>query len=286
MSIVNAAIKAALGFYFLTFKKTFMKKRFPSFLIISVFFLILKTNGQWSSNGTHIYNTNSGYVGIGMGTTIPTSPLTVFSELGLFNNGNSTTLRGNATTSASNAVSVLNIYSNTSALNGPYMTFYVKENNTPVHTGSIEIISNGLDGNGLVVGNFNPSTSLWSKHLFVKKTGQVSIGTEWPDLNYKLSVCGKIRAQEIKVETGWCDYVFKKDYKLMPLSQLKTFVNTNYHLPEIPTEKEVEKEGVSLGNMQMLQMKKIEELTLYILQLNERLEKLEAENKNLKGRIR
>ncbi len=61
----------------------------------------------------------------------------------------------------------------------------------------------------------------------------------------------------------------------MPLEQLQIFLKEKYHLPEIPTEEDVVKNGSNIGNMQMLQMKKIEELTLYILQLHERIKKLE-----------
>ena len=234
-----------------------MKKYISVLFTFTLIISFVKTNAQWSANGTHIYNNNSGYVGIGLGSSlIPTSPLTVFSELGLTNSGNSTAIKGNVTSATSLVTANFNILANTSAINGPYITMWLKDNNSTFNNGNIDLTSFGADGNGLVVGNYNPTTTSWSKALIVKKTGQVAIGLEWPDLSYKLSVCGKIRAQEIKVETGWCDYVFKKDYKLMPFTQLKTFINTNYRLPEIPTQQEVEKEGISLGNMQMLQMKK------------------------------
>lgn len=252
-----------------------MKKFIFALITISSTILYTKANAQWANNGTHIYNTNSGYVGIGMGTTTPTSPLTVFNEIGLFNNGGSASIRGNLTLTTPLTANNFVINAGATGVASPYIAMWVKNTTNPETAGNIDLISAGTDGNGLLIGNYNPTTSSWTHSLVVKKTGQVSIGSDWPDLNYKLSVCGKIRAQELKVETGWCDYVFKKDYKLMPLNQLKTFVNTNYHLPEIPTENEVEKEGVSLGNMQMLQMKKIEELILYILQLNERIQRLE-----------
>jgi len=75
---------------------------------------------------------------------------------------------------------------------------------------------------------------------------------------------------------AWCDYVFEPDYRLMPLNQLQLFIQKNKHLPEIPTSAEVEKDGISLSKMVTLQMKKIEEMTLYILELETRVKKVEV----------
>lgn len=108
--------------------------------------------------------------------------------------------------------------------------------------------------------------------------GVVGIGTTTPDLAYKLSVNGTIRAKEIKVNTGWSDFVFSPDYKLTPLDELENSIKLNRHLPDIPTAKEVEIDGVSLGEMQSKLLQKIEELTLYVIKLNK-------ENEGLKNRI-
>lgn len=102
---------------------------------------------------------------------------------------------------------------------------------------------------------------------------------------YQLSVKGKIIAEEVKVQlyASWPDYVFGKNYKLMPLNELEESINKNKHLPNIPSAAEVEKEGISLGDMNKRLMEKVEELTLYIIDLNkknnalaEKVEKLEA----------
>jgi hypothetical protein len=71
------------------------------------------------------------------------------------------------------------------------------------------------------------------------------------------------------------DYVFKPDYKLMPLSDLRNYITTNQHLPNIPSAAEYEETGVDLGELNRLLLEKVEELTLYTLQLEERLRKLE-----------
>jgi len=93
-------------------------------------------------------------------------------------------------------------------------------------------------------------------------SGNMGIGTT-DTKGYKLAVNGKIRAQEIKVEAAnWPDYVFAEDYNLRTIPDLKKFIATNKHLPEIPSAKEVEANGLDLGEMNKLLVKKIEELTL------------------------
>jgi hypothetical protein len=203
--------------------------------------------------------------------------LNVGGNLALFNNGSSTNFKGFVDPNGSQPNTSFVLFSNNNAVNGSYLQFDVRNVSSPWSAGSISAVSYGVDGNSFSVSNFNPVTQTWSATpaMAIKKTGQIGIGTEWPDINYRLDVCGKIRCKELKVETGWCDYVFKPDYKLMPLEQLQVFLKEKYHLPEIPTEEDVVKNGSNVGNMQMLQMKKIEELTLYILQLHERIKKLE-----------
>ncbi|MCP3927187.1 MAG: hypothetical protein GY714_31905 [Desulfobacterales bacterium] len=99
------------------------------------------------------------------------------------------------------------------------------------------------------------------------ETGNVGIGTENPG-EYRLAVKGKIHTDEIVVETGWADYVFEDDYKLISLSEVETFIKKNKHLPEVPSEKEITKNGLSMSKMMEIQMKKIEELTLHLINMN------------------
>ncbi|SDL55481.1 hypothetical protein SAMN05421820_101724 [Pedobacter steynii] len=92
----------------------------------------------------------------------------------------------------------------------------------------------------------------------------------------RLAVSGTIRAQEIKVEAAnWPDYVFEKDYNLRPLAEVEQFVKLNKHLPDIPSAKEAEANGVALGEMNKLLLKKIEDLTLYIIEQDKRILALE-----------
>jgi hypothetical protein len=103
--------------------------------------------------------------------------------------------------------------------------------------------------------------------------GNVGIGTLSP--NYKLDVCGTIRAKEVRVESGWCDYVFEKNYKLKSIDELKQFINDNKHLPGVVPASEVEKEGLKVAEMNKAMMEKIEESTLYIIELNDKIKVLE-----------
>ena len=120
--------------------------------------------------------------------------------------------------------------------------------------------------------------------MYIGNDGNIGIGTTDP-AGYKLAVNGKIRAKEIKIETGWSDFVFEADYKLMPLDKLERHIIANKSLPDIPTEKEVLAGGVNLGEMQSKLLEKIEELTLYVINQDKELRELRKENRELKTRI-
>lgn len=106
------------------------------------------------------------------------------------------------------------------------------------------------------------------EHLSFLNSGNVGIGTTNPG-SYQLAVEGKIGAREVVVTTAaWADYVFENTYNLRPLSEVESYIKENKHLPEIPSAKDVEVNGVNLGEMNMLLLKKVEELTLYLLEQN------------------
>lgn len=102
-----------------------------------------------------------------------------------------------------------------------------------------------------------------------------------------LSVKGKIVAKEIVVtQLLWADYVFAKNYKLNNLDYLENYIKENKHLPNVPSAKEVEEKGVSLGEMSKIQMEKIEELSLYIIELNKKTEQLNLQIEEIKKSIK
>jgi len=116
--------------------------------------------------------------------------------------------------------------------------------------------------------------------ITVLSGGNVGIGTTNPG-SYRLAVNGGIHSQSVNVDlTGWPDFVFKKEYQLLSLTEVKTYIDQNHHLPEMPSEQEVIKEGINLGEMNKLLTKKVEELTLYVIQQD----KIENEQKAINQR--
>ncbi len=112
-----------------------------------------------------------------------------------------------------------------------------------------------------------------ANRMFISATGNVGIGTENP--TNKLSVYGNIRSTEVIVETAnWPDYVFNKKYALPSLKEVEKYIATHQHLPNVPAAKEVEVNGLQLGEMQKKMMEKIEELTLYIIQQQKEIDAL------------
>jgi len=113
-----------------------------------------------------------------------------------------------------------------------------------------------LPANGLVVG---------SSQLVVTN-GYVGIGIANP--TNALAVNGTIKAKETIITlSGWSDFVFEKDYDLMPLSEVEAFIHKNGHLPGVPSAGEVMGSGLKLGETQAMLLQKIEELTLYVIEL-------------------
>ncbi len=115
------------------------------------------------------------------------------------------------------------------------------------------------------------------------RAGNLGIGTTTP--SEKLEVNGTIRTKEVKVETGWADYVFHEDYELKSLSEVSSYIEENHHLPGIPTAEEVAENGIKLGEMNAKLLEKIEELTLYLIEQNKQLqkqnEKIEKQQKEI-----
>ncbi|OWW23521.1 hypothetical protein B4Q04_20190 [Zobellia sp. OII3] len=113
--------------------------------------------------------------------------------------------------------------------------------------------------------------------------GNVGIGTS-AITGYKLAVDGPVRAREVRVDAdNWPDYVFQKEYTLPTLEEVKRHIEEKGHLPNIPSAKEIESNGLEVGEMNRLLLEKIEELTLYIIKQSENQNQLESRIENLEN---
>lgn len=129
--------------------------------------------------------------------------------------------------------------------------------------------------------------------LLVNSNGDVGIGTT-DTKGFKLGVNGRVAATEVKVATytNWSDFVFEENYDLPTLIEVENHIKKKGHLKDIPSAKEVEKDGFYLGEMDAKLLQKIEELTLYTIQQEKslhkkdlKIEKLEKETNELKERL-
>lgn len=184
--------------------------------------------------------------------TLPTTSVTA---------GNNVTVTGNGTTATPYVVSSADtsLYANNGVINQATTTSgnrVVDMNNSNIWFNTANSTSNG-------------KIYLGSTSVYPSTTG-----------NYKLFVEGGILTEKVKValrsSANWADYVFASDYKLMPLTEVEKFVKTNKHLPGIDSAEALAKNGLDVAEMQSKQMEKIEELTLYIIDQDK---KIEAQSK-------
>ena len=145
---------------------------------------------------------------------------------------------------------------------------------------------NGTANNG-IVGSDNSDTlklRTAAQDRLVIVGGNVGIGTANP--TQKLCVNGKIVAKDVQVtQAGWSDFVFAPGYPLMPLALLADKIKADGHLPGIPGNAQVKKEGVSVAEMQAKLLQKVEELTLYAIQQNKEVKALQETNQKLEKRL-
>ncbi len=275
--------------------------------ILAVMFMAYAIPGlaqQWTTSGTNIYNSNTGNVGIGT-TTAPTEKLLINGNINFLGTGRKIFL-GGGVAGSSFGIAFSPTYPN-------YGIFYTE--GTPDY---VSISPNGLGTTGVVnifgdnrvgIGKSNPSaaymldvngpinatalyvngapfsggSSQWATsgtNINYTAAGIVSIGTATAPAGYKLAVGGKIVAEEIvvKLQANWPDYVFESTYKLPSLSELERFIIANKHLPDVPSAQEVKENGLSVGEMNTILLKKVEELTLHVIALKKEVDLLKKSN--------
>jgi hypothetical protein len=266
-------------------KKT-MKKYIiiSAILLVSGLFLSNSVQAQWGTNGNHIYNTNTGNVGIG--TSTPSTNLNVYNSSG---------------------TAYLQVESPYSGTGTPLQNIGVIQckNST---TGDLLYIGlrkkNGA--HDMVQSVYDASTSTWREFIYFnfgtrkyemrngigdaefKNTGNmlfnntgavgINMGAVTIPSGVKLAVNGKVNCKEVEVTlSGWSDFVFNSNYKLKSLYEVEEFINQNKHLPDVPSENEVLENGSNLGQMDAILLQKIEELTLYMIQLKKENDQLKTE---------
>jgi len=199
---------------------------------------------------------------VGIGTDQPTESLQINGNVLLSNNGN---IKGNRT-----SWQPFKIFAGNDE-NEPYIALFGNSQNT----GSIKLYSFGTGGQ-IEFHNEN------MKVMSIRADNNVNFGN--PDYSTNLFVNGEITANQVRVNTSfWWDKVLKPDYELMPLTELQTFITQNSHLPDIPKEIEVLEQGIDLGEMNGLLLKKIEELTLYLLEQDRKINTLQEELQQIKN---
>jgi len=255
------------------------------FLLVAILFVAgISANAQWTDGGSNLYTTDA----VGIGITSPAVDLNIYdaaSDASLF-------LESPYTLSGDRAIGRIRM-TNTSTSEA--YNFALRKNG-----GVIQCVQNAyVAGFGWVdVSLFNYSNRnlevrsgvtdiLYtnSGKFLLNNTGAVGIGTGSTPIpaTAKLAVNGKILATEVQVAlvANWADYVFNDDYNLKPLAEVEEFIKENKHLPDVPSSSQVEKTGVNLGEMDAILLKKVEELTLYMIQLQKENVELKEKVENL-----
>lgn len=182
------------------------------------------------------------------------------------------------------------LFSNKGPSDGSYIMMHGRNS---TGTGKIELVGytdylSDFSENMVAFIEHNTTNNTWNTHMVVKKNGKVIIGSGIQfnnnNDNYKLFVEKGILTEKLKVANSsdyvnWSDFVFDDDYQLMPLTDLEAYINANNHLPGIPTAEDVKNDGVDIVDMEAKLLQKVEELTLYVIELQKEVERLKDKTK-------
>ncbi|RYU95512.1 hypothetical protein [Emticicia agri] len=269
---------------------------------------------SWSVNDNNITNKNSGNVFISNGLVLSKlssdAPTSITSQKVLSVDANGQVILVNTPVSTGNGgignslwrnndngIGIVNnntggIFVNSNEDNKSGLQLTRLKSSSPAGNAYGKVLSVDDSGNIILVtdGGSNVENS-WNNidgRLHNANNGKVVIGTginSFPD-GYSLFVKNGILTERVRVALAnserWADYVFKDDYKLMPLKEVEKFIKHNQHLPNVPSADEMAQRGLDVAETSAKLMEKIEELTLYLIEANKKIEELDKEVKNLK----
>ncbi len=250
-------------------------------ILVAAFSLIaLQSNAQyWTANGGDIFKNNAGNVGIGINT--PTSLLQVNNTEG---QSDLSVTRPYNVASGNSTIGTMRIINPTT---GDLLNLSLRYKN-----GTHEMIQSAYSSatsSWLAFSYLNMSTGKYEMrngitdaeykntgNVIFSNTGGVMIDTTYLPAGYSLAVNGKVMVESLEVQLGgsWPDYVFSDNYQLRSLHDLEIFINANNHLPEVPSAQEVENGTLNVGDMNATLLLKVEELTLYVIQLQKEVDLL------------
>jgi hypothetical protein len=245
--------------------------------------------------GLHVGGNNSSHVGAdiritraGSGQGVGRAPALQFNDNG---SGSGYLLQG-----SSGGLQFFSLYNNGAWTERMRVT---PEGNVGIGTdnpwfGRLQVESNTVGDNALRLekGKFSMAGSsrfevdapgVFGGRFIIHENGNIGIGTT-DTRGYKLAIHGKTVTEEVvvKLENSWPDYVFSNNYQLPSLEVVENYIRENKHLPEVPSAEDVQKNGVSLGEMNAILLKKIEELTLHLIRQEKQINALTEEIKILK----
>ena len=257
------------------------------------------TNGGTTTKYNHYFRQN-GDVGIGGGAITPTARLDVTGDTTSFvpiisatanYTGGNTDVKGVQSTSVIAPGYGYGVYSTGGYMGGRFIA----------NSSTYAFTSYGVYGSasgstaGTRIGVYGSASGAataeanWGGYFPTKTyTNELRVGGTQGATGYVAAINGKLIATEVKVDliANWPDYVFGKDHKLLPLEDLEASINANKHLPGIPSAAEVKESGIVLGEMQTKTMEKVEENTLYIIELNKKIKMLEEKIEKLTNAIK
>ena len=207
--------------------------------------------------------------------------------------GNNASFTGTASVGTQTYMGNLHVHENTSPSASIYITpgTTVSGDSSKIFMGEDALAYYGMywlyDGTSNNMQLFGKSGSaIYGPHFSVNRnTGNAAFGSAFAT-GYKLSVDGKIICEELRVNLSetWPDYVFRKEYALLPVDKLGDYIKENGHLPNVPAAAEIDESGLDVGNMQRIMMEKIEELSLYIIEQQKQIKELTDRMNKLKNK--